>query len=75
MNKFRNKTFEYILVFLTIIVLFTAVASYFYYKSDNAVGPNLITAFVGVVMSAIVLWTSNSNKNYNEIPPTSIPKL
>lgn len=54
MNNFRNKTFEYILVFLTIIVLFTAVASYFYYKSDNAVGPNLITAFVGVVMSALV---------------------
>ncbi|MBR5357353.1 MAG: hypothetical protein IK121_10580, partial [Lachnospiraceae bacterium] len=37
-----------------IIVLFTAVASYFYYKSDNAVGPNLITAFVGVVLSALV---------------------
>ena len=54
MNKFQNKTFEYIFVFLFIIVLFTAVASYFYYKSDNAVGPNLITAFVGVVMSALV---------------------
>jgi hypothetical protein len=34
-----------------------------------------IVGIVGVVMSAIVLWTSNSNKNYNEIPPTSIPKL
>ena len=49
-----NKTFYYILIVLIVIILFTAVASYFYYKSDNAVGPNLITAFVGVVLSALV---------------------
>ena len=49
-----NKTFNYILIVLIVIILFTAVASYFYYKSDNAVGPNLITAFVGVVLSALV---------------------
>lgn len=54
MNNFKNKAFEYLFVFLIIIVLFTAIASYFYYKSDNAVGPNLITAFVGVVISAMV---------------------
>lgn len=54
MSFVKNKTFEYVFVFLFIIVLFTAVASYFYYKSDNAVGPNLITAFVGVVLSALV---------------------
>lgn len=54
MNKLNNNTFKYVFVFLIIIVLFTAVASYFYYKSDNAVGPNLITAFVGVVVSAMV---------------------
>ena len=54
MSFIKNKTFEYVFVFLFIIVLFTAVASYFYYKSDNAVGPNLITAFVGVVLSALV---------------------
>lgn len=51
--KNGNKTFRYIFVFLFIIVLFAAFASYFYYKSDNAVGPNLITAFVGVVLSAL----------------------
>lgn len=49
-----NRAFRYIFVFLFIIVLFAAFASYFYYKSDNAVGPNLITAFVGVVLSALV---------------------
>lgn len=54
MSFIKNKTFEYVFVFLIIIVLFTAIASYFYYKSDNAVGPNLITAFVGVVISALV---------------------
>lgn len=54
MNKLSNNTFKYVFVFLIVIVLFTAVASYFYYKSDNAVGPNLITAFVGVVVSAMV---------------------
>ena len=53
MSKFSNKTFYYVFVFLFIVVLFTAIASYFYYKSDNAVGPNLITAFVGVVLSAL----------------------
>lgn len=54
MSFIKNKTFEYVFVFLFVIVLFTAIASYFYYKSDNAVGPNLITAFVGVVLSALV---------------------
>ena len=54
MSFIKNKTFEYVFVFLFVIVLFTAIASYFYFKSDNAVGPNLITAFVGVVMSALV---------------------
>ena len=54
MKTTENKAFRYIFVFLFIIVLFAAFASYFYYKSDNAVGPNLITAFVGVVLSALV---------------------
>ncbi len=54
MSFIKNKTFEYVFEFLFVIVLFTAIASYFYYKSDNAVGPNLITAFVGVVLSALV---------------------
>ena len=35
-------------------VVVVAIASYFFLKSDNAVGPNLITAFVGVVMSALI---------------------
>ena len=41
-------------VVLCVIVVFTAFSSYFYWRSDNAVGPNLITAFVGVVISALV---------------------
>ncbi len=53
MNNFNNKTFRYVFIFLFTIVLLTAIASYFYYKSDNAFGPNLITAFVGVVLSAV----------------------
>ncbi len=49
-----NKVFKYMLiVFITIFVL-VAIASYFNYRYDNAVGPNLITAFVGVAVSALV---------------------
>lgn len=75
MNKFQNKTFEYIFVFLFIIVLFTAVASYFYYKSDNAVGPNLITAFVGVVMSALVTLVLLNGQTKDEEEKERILKL
>lgn len=53
MKTTENKAFRYIFVFLFIIVLFAAFAIYFYYKSGNAERPNLITAFVGVVMSAL----------------------
>lgn len=49
-----NKTFKYISAFFFIIIILATIASYFYWKSDNAVGPNLITAFVGVVLSALV---------------------
>ena len=42
-----------VIVFVTIFVL-VAIASYFNYRYDNAVGPNLITAFVGVAVSALV---------------------
>ena len=41
-------------VVLCVIVVFAALSSFFYWRSDNAVGPNLITAFVGVVISALV---------------------
>lgn len=41
-------------VLLCVIVVFAALSSFFYWRSDNAVGPNLITAFVGVVISALV---------------------
>lgn len=44
---------DMIIVFVTILVI-VAIASYWYWKSDNAVGPNLITAFVGVAISALV---------------------
>ena len=54
MNINSNKTFKYMGVVLCVIVVFTAFSSYFYWRSDNAVGPNLITAFVGVVISALV---------------------
>ncbi len=49
-----NKVVKYMfIVFITILVL-VAIASYFNYRYDNAVGPNLITAFVGVAVSALV---------------------
>ncbi len=41
-------------IVLCIIVVFAAFSSYFYWRSDNAVGPNLITAFVGVALSAVI---------------------
>ena len=54
MNINSNKTFKYMGVVLCVIVVFAALSSFFYWRSDNAVGPNLITAFVGVVISALV---------------------
>lgn len=54
MNINSNKTFKYMGVLLCVIVVFAALSSFFYWRSDNAVGPNLITAFVGVVISALV---------------------
>ena len=49
-----NKVVKYMfIVFITILIL-VAIASYFNYRYDNAVGPNLITAFVGVAVSALV---------------------
>lgn len=41
-------------VVFVIVMVFVAIASYKYLSSDNEVGPNLITAFVGVVISALV---------------------
>lgn len=49
-----NKAFKYMGVVFVIVGVFVAIASYKYLSSDNEVGPNLITAFVGVVISALV---------------------
>ena len=49
-----NNTSKYMSAVFGISVVVVAIASYFFLKSDNAVGPNLITAFVGVVMSALI---------------------
>ena len=54
MKTTENKAFRYIFVVLfIIIVLFAAFAIYFYYKLGNAERPNLIRAFVGIVMSTL----------------------
>ena len=49
-----KKAFKYMGVVFVIVGVFVAIASYKYLSSDNEVGPNLITAFVGVVISALV---------------------
>lgn len=41
-------------ILLVIVFIFVAIASYKYLTPDKEVGPNLITAFVGVVISALV---------------------
>lgn len=45
---------KYMFIVLITILIIVAIASYRYLKSDNVLGPNLITAFVGVVVSALV---------------------
>lgn len=55
MNTKRNKTYRYIFVVPFIIVLLAALAIYFYYKLGYADEPNLIRAFVGVVMPALAM--------------------
>lgn len=49
-----KKAFKYMGVVFVIVGVFVAIACYKYLSSDNEVGPNLITAFVGVVISALV---------------------
>lgn len=49
-----NNTSKFMSAFFGFSIIVVAIASYFFLKSDNAVGPNLITAFVGVVMSALI---------------------
>ena len=46
--------YRYLGIALVVVICFTAISTYFFLRSDNEVGPNLITAFVGVVLSALI---------------------
>ncbi len=61
-----NKAFKYMGVVFVIVGVFVAIASYKYLSSDNEVGPNLITAFVGVVISALVTLVLLSGQTKDE---------
>lgn len=43
-----KSTIKYMGFVFLIVLVFVAIDSYSFLKSDNAVGPNLITAFLGV---------------------------
>lgn len=49
-----NKASKHMSVVLGILIIFTLVACYKYLSPDKEVGPNLITAFVGVAISALI---------------------
>lgn len=49
-----KKSFKYLGTVIIVLIIFVALFSYFYLASDNAVGPNLVTCWVGVIVSALV---------------------
>ena len=61
-----NKTFKYMGVVLGIVFIFLTIASYKYLTSDNELGPNLITAYVGVAVSAVVTLVLLSGQTKDE---------
>lgn len=71
--KQLKSIYRYLGIALIVVICFTAISTYFFLRSDNAVGPNLITAFVGVVLSALItLLLLNGQTNAEEFKQKNI---
>ena len=71
--KQLKSIYRYLGIALIVVICFTAISTYFFLSSDNAVGPNLITAFVGVVLSALItLLLLNGQTNAEEFKQKNI---
>ena len=74
--KQLKSIYRYLGIALIIVFCFTAISTYFFLRSDNEVGPNLITAFVGVALSALItLLLLNGQTNAEEVKQKNVKKF
>lgn len=74
--KQLKSIYRYLGIALIIVFCFTALSTYFFLRSDNEVGPNLITAFVGVALSALItLLLLNGQTNAEEVKQKNVKKF
>lgn len=75
MNQLKS-IYRYLGLALVIVICLTAISTYFFLRSDNEVGPNLITAFVGVALSALItLLLLNGQTNAEEVKQKNVKKF
>ena len=74
--KQLKSIYRYLRIALIVVICFTAISTYFFLRSDNEVGPNLITAFVGVALSALItLLLLNGQTNAEEVKQKNVKKF